>query len=220
MGNTSFIRYNPCYRCDGYYASKVELSYEANKSIPLDNLKYKDYQQFKKLFGEDGNLMVIGIQSDKLFHESFFNEYAILVENIMKVQGVEDALGIPSATNLIKDTSTEKLHAVPVFPDGKLNQQELDSLSAVFLNLPFYRNLLYNSQDNAFLLAIHINKNVMNSEARTFTVGSITDLGDAFGKDQKVAMHYSGLPLIRTSLAVRIANEMRWFLLGSLLSRQ
>jgi uncharacterized protein len=34
-----------------YYASKVELSYEANKSIPLDNLKYKDYQQFKKLFG-------------------------------------------------------------------------------------------------------------------------------------------------------------------------
>jgi predicted RND superfamily exporter protein len=30
-------------------------------------------------------------------------------------------------------------------------------------------------------------------------------------------MHYSGLPLIRTQVADRIKNEMRWLLLGSLL---
>jgi predicted RND superfamily exporter protein len=161
--------------------------------------------------------MVIGIQSNQLFNEHFFNAYSSLAKNIRKVEGVEDVLGIPTSTNLIKDTLSEKLQAVPVFPDRTISQPELDSLKSVFLKLPFYQNLLYNPQDNSFLFAIRINKDVMNSERRTATVGAITSLGDKFASDEGVAIHYSGLPLIRTSLAVRIANEMRWFLLGSLL---
>ncbi len=200
-----------------YHASQVKLSYEFARAIPTDNPKYLQYQEFRQKFGEDGNLMVIGIQSQKLFQEGFFNDYAKLAKDIRQVQGVEDVLGIPTATNLGKDISTEKLRPIPVFPDRSLNQQELDTFRTVFLNLPFYRNLLHNPQDNSFLLAIRINKNVMNSAERTVTVGSITALGNQFGKKQGVDIHFSGLPLIRTSLAVRIANEMRWFLLGSLI---
>lgn len=51
----------------GYLASKVELSYEFTRAIPLDNPKYKSYQAFREKFGEDGNLLVIGVQSDQLF---------------------------------------------------------------------------------------------------------------------------------------------------------
>ncbi|WP_315819952.1 MMPL family transporter [Paraflavitalea speifideaquila] len=29
-------------------------------------------------------------------------------------------------------------------------------------------------------------------------------------------MHYSGLPLIRTNIATKVAREMQWFLLGSI----
>ena len=201
----------------GYHASQVKLSYEFARAIPTDNPKYLEYQEFRQKFGEDGNLMVIGIQSDKLFQQDFFNDYAALVRNIRGVVGVEDVLGIPSATNLRKDTATEKLQAVPIFPERNISQTELDTLKSTFLNLPFYRNLLYNRETNAFLLAIRINKNIMNSAERTVTVGSITGFGDAFGKKYSIDVHFSGLPLIRTSLAVRIASEMRWFLLGSLL---
>jgi len=200
-----------------YHASQVKLSYEFSRAIPTDNPKFLEYQDFRQKFGEDGNLMVIGVQSDKLFEAAFFNQYATLAKNIRKVQGVEDVLGIPTATNLVKDTTTEKLQALFLFPDKDLSQQELDSLKSVFLNLPFYRNLLYNPTNHAFLLAIRINKNIMNSVAREVTVGAVTNLGDAFGKQQQVDVHYSGLPLIRTRLAVRIAAEMRWFLLGSLI---
>jgi predicted RND superfamily exporter protein len=56
----------------GYHASKVQLSYEFAKAIPTDNPKYKAYQDFKKQFGEDGNLLVIGFQTDQLFKEGFF----------------------------------------------------------------------------------------------------------------------------------------------------
>jgi len=95
----------------GYHASQVKLSYEFARAIPTDNPKYLEYQEFRQKFGEDGNLMVIGIQSDKLFQQDFFNDYATLVRNIRGVVGVEDVLGIPSATNLRKDTATEKLQA-------------------------------------------------------------------------------------------------------------
>ena len=201
----------------GYHASQVKLSYEFSRAIPTDNPKFIEYQQFRQKFGEDGNLMVIGVESERLFQADFFNDYASLAKNIRQVQGVEDVLGVPTATNLVKDTVTEKLQAVPVFPDKKISQPELDSFQSQFRSLPFYRHILYNPSTNAFLFAIRINKNVMNSAARTITVNAITKLGNEFGNRQKVEMHYSGLPLIRTSMAVRIADEMRWFLLGSLI---
>ena len=201
----------------GYHASQVKLSYEFSRAIPTDNPKFIEYQQFRQKFGEDGNLMVIGIESEKLAQVDFFNDYARLAKNIRQVQGVEDVLGVPTATNLVKDTRTEKLQAVPIFPERTLTQPELDSLQLQFKNLPFYRNLLYNPSTNAFLLAIRINKDVMNSAARTATVNAITRFGNEFANRNNVEMHYSGLPLIRTNMAVRIADEMRWFLLGSLI---
>src|SRR5438045_703398 len=94
-----------------YHASQVKLSYEFAKAIPTDNPKYIEYQDFRQKFGEDGNLMVMGTQSDKLFTENFFNDYASLARNIRKVTGVEDVLGIPTSTNLLKDTATQKLQA-------------------------------------------------------------------------------------------------------------
>jgi len=48
----------------GYHASKVQLSYDFSRAIPLDNPKYKVYQEFRKTFGEDGNLLVLGIQTE------------------------------------------------------------------------------------------------------------------------------------------------------------
>lgn len=200
-----------------YHASQVKLSYEFAKAIPLDNPKYKAYQSFKRTFGEDGNLMVMGIQVSNLFQQDIFNDYASLAKNIGQVRGVEDVLGVPVATNLSKDTLSEKLIATPVFGNPPLSQAELDSSHAAFLNLRFYRRLLYNPETNAYLLAIRINKDVLNSSDRTAVINNIVRQADAFGKKYNLQVHYSGLPLIRTKLADRISAEMKWFLLGSLL---
>ena len=51
----------------GYYASKVKLSYDFARAIPTDNPKYKEYMNFKQLFGDDGNMMVIGVQTKDFF---------------------------------------------------------------------------------------------------------------------------------------------------------
>lgn len=201
----------------GYHAKQVQLSYEFAKAIPVDNPKYKIYQEFKKQFGEDGNLLVVGIQTDKFFTQDIFNSYATLQRNIRKVDGVEDIIGIPTAVNLLKDSATEKLRSENIFPDKSLTQTEIDSLKDIFLNLPFYRELMYNPATNAWLMGVRINKNVLNSKDRTKTVDEIEKYTNAFGTSNKLEVYVSGLPLVRTKLATRISNEMSWFLMVSLI---
>src|ERR1700722_2623819 len=93
----------------GYFASQVKLSYEFTSAVPTDNAKYLEYQNFRKQFGEDGNLMVIGVQTKDFFSPAFFNDYAVLAKQVAKVDSVENVLSIPGAFNLVKDTLTEKL---------------------------------------------------------------------------------------------------------------
>jgi predicted RND superfamily exporter protein len=123
---------------------------------------------------------------------------------------------MPSAINLIKDSATEKLEAQNIFHEA-IRQEQIDSSKNIFLNLPFYRGLLYNPQTNAWLMGIRINKDVLNSEKRNGVVQQISALANDFGAKNKLNVHLSGLPLIRTILAARIAKEARWFTLGSIL---
>jgi predicted RND superfamily exporter protein len=198
-----------------YFASKVELSYEFTRAIPTNHPANVTYQAFKKKFGEDGNLLVIGIQTKDLFKEGMFNEYATLYRNLKKVNGVEDVIALPSAINLVKDPSTEKLSAAPIFAERNLTQAEIDSGSAIFLNLPFYQSLLYNPDSNAWLMGVRINKAVMNSKKRNDVTGEIREKAESFGKRVNLPVYLSGLPFIRTEMSTRIANEMRWFLFAS-----
>ena len=85
-----------------YEAEKLELSYEFANAIPTDHPKYKAYKEFRKKFGEDGNLLVIGIQTDKLFEENVFNDFTQLAADIKKVDGVEDIISVTTAINLKK----------------------------------------------------------------------------------------------------------------------
>jgi predicted RND superfamily exporter protein len=200
-----------------FQASKVELSYEYTRAIPTDNEKYVAYQNFQKKFGDDGNLLVIGVETDKLFSKDVFNDYLQLSGNLKKVKGVEQVLSIPDAVILNKNIVTEKLEARPVFPGPFESQVTLDSTRKVFENLLFYRGLLYNPATHTYLMAVSVNKQIMNSAGRTVVVDNIVNFGNAFGNAHQLQMHYSGLPLIRTNMATKVAYEMKWFLLGSVL---
>jgi predicted RND superfamily exporter protein len=200
-----------------YEGSKVELSYELSKAIPVDHPKYKAYEEFKKKFGEDGNLLVIGIQTDSFFEQNIFNAYATLYRNLKKLKGVEDVISVPSAINLVKMADEEKLKADTIFPARSLTQAEIDSSKKIFLNLPFYKDRFYNPETNVWMMGIRINKDVINSGERNSVVGGIVRFANAFGTSNNIDVHLSGLPYIRTELSTRIANEMRWFLMASVI---
>jgi len=194
-----------------WQASQVKLSYEFSRAIPTDNPKYIAYQQFKKQFGEDGNMLVIGVQTKNFFTPDFFNDYRVLQQNIKKISGVEDILSVPSAVTLLKDEATQKLQPTPIFRDTVLSQAELDSSAAVFSNLPFYQGLLYNPQSGAWLMGVRVNKEIMNSPKRSVLVENVVQLVNAFEARHGTTMYQSGLPLIRTLMANKIEAEMKWF---------
>jgi predicted RND superfamily exporter protein len=47
----------------GYYAQKAEIFYETPKLLPDHDSTAVEYVQFKKLFGQDGSVMVIGTKA-------------------------------------------------------------------------------------------------------------------------------------------------------------
>lgn len=198
----------------GYFARQVKLSYEFTSAVPTDNPKYVEYQNFRKQFGEDGNLMVIGVQTEKFFEPAFFNDYALLARAIGNVQAVENVLSIPDAITLVKDTVTSKLKDVRI-AQGQPPFDNVDSIRNTFMNLPVYKGFLYNPETKAYMLAVRLNKDTLNSKYREAIVNAITELGDAFGKKHNIEMHYSGLPLIRTQMAMKVQSEMKLFLIMS-----
>src|SRR5262249_162190 len=72
-----------------------------------------------------------------------------------------------------------------------------------------------NPTTNAWLMGVRINKNIMNSRRRVGVVQSVVSEANGFGEKNNFQVYLSGLPLIRTEMASRIANEMKWFLLAS-----
>ena len=199
----------------GWHATKVKLGYEFAKAIPIDNPKYLAYERFKKVFGESGGLMVIGVQTDKFFEAPFLNDYVQLQKDIKKISGMESILSATASVNLMRAEASERLQAIPIFKDTILTQLQIDSGKAAFLNSPFYTGLLYNPETKSWLMAITTNNALFNSTRRTAVIDSVLQLTNAFEARHKVDLRMSGLPLIRTILSDRIENEMRYFLIGS-----
>lgn len=200
----------------GYYASKVKLSYEFSRAIPTDNVKFEEFVSFKKLFGDDGNLLVIGVQAKDFFNKNKFSSYQELTKKIRNTDCVEDVLSVSGALYLQKDSVTEKLRPVRVFNEYYQNQIDLDSAVSNFYHLPFYKSLLYNFDSCSYLMGVKINKDSLAAPVRVKIIGDILHAISIYEKSTGNQVHVSGLPLIRTIVAERIQKEMRLFLLGSL----
>ncbi|MFT3902090.1 MAG: efflux RND transporter permease subunit [Niabella sp.] len=200
----------------GYWASKVKMGYEFTKAIPVNHPVNKAYQAFKEKYGEDGNLLVIGVQTDKFFEEKFFNDFRALQNKLKKVNGVETIISVPGAINLVKDSVSENLSATPIFENRPLTTEQIANGEATFRNLPFYQGLIYNPQTNAYLMGLSMQKGLINSAKRDAVIGDIKRLTDEFAAAHQVDVKLSGLPYIRTEMASRIAQEMRYFLIASI----
>ncbi len=208
LGATSFM---------GWEASKVSLSYDFTRALPTDNPKYIEYQDFLKKFGGDGNTMVLGFETEKFYTIDFFNNLDALHLELKKIPGVNEIVDIPEVVNLKKDTAIRKFMPERVFRHSYTSQASLDSDRHVFESLPFYRNLLYNPETHTYLMGVTVNKDTINSKSRTRLINEILLKLHQFENSEKINVHTSGLPFIRTEIGNRIKNEMNWFLIGSLI---
>jgi len=197
----------------GYFASKAQMRYDQSSAIPQNNPKNIEHLAFKKKFGEDGSMIVVGFTTDNFFTPSFFEKFTSWQQRIKNLEGIENTLNIATAINVKKqvtDTS-EKLITEPIFN----NKESFDSSKLTFLNLPFYKDLLYH--DNNYLTAIYLSGEALRSFRRIELTKEIKLITDSFAKEQGIEAHYSGLPFIRSLLSESIKYEMKLILVASLL---
>lgn len=194
-----------------YQATRVEMSYEYSQILPQKDSAYLDYQNFKNTFGEEGNLIVVGIIDPDFFRLSHFNKWQKLNQDLSQTDGVYNLISVSNTYNLKKNTKERKFELEPVFPAQISNQEELDSLTKTLHSLPFYRRLLYNADDNAYILGITVSKDKMKSKDREKMVLAIKNRCDAFSKETGLDVHYSGLPYIRVINSIRIKDEIYMF---------
>lgn len=200
----------------GYLATKVQLSYDFARAIPVNNEKYLQFEAFKKRFGENGGLLVIGLQTDSFYTVKTFNALKELGKDLKKVKGVENVLSINDAVTLKKSDSSNKLLPTKIFSADDYIQTGIDTGRTAFENLPFYRGLLYNPEAKTYLTGITVNKDLINSKYRTTMVAQIMEQVKKFEAASGFKVHASGLPFIRTTVSDLIKKEMKWFLIGSI----
>ena len=196
-----------------YESTKVKLSYEYATLLPKSSKEYKEYNYFKKTFGEEANVFIIGIQDSSFFKLKKFNEYRYINKKIKKIKGITAIMSIPDLYLIKKNIAEKRFVIKPLFPDSVTSQSELDSLKTLVFNLPFYRSFIYNDTANVYLTAITFQKRLVDSKERIAVIDDIVKMYDDWGNRYGLTIHYSGLPYIRTAISEKIEKEMKVFVL-------
>ncbi len=195
----------------GYHASKIELSYEFAKILPASDSAYIDYNHFKELFGQDGNIMVIGVQDKDFFTLNKFQDWHNLSLDIRKIPGVENVISITNVSKIAFDDSLHKIMFVPFLPHLPETQDELNRVKASLDSLPFYEGFVLNKKEGSHLMAITFSQIDINSKARTKIVNSIRERAQEYTLKYHSDLHISGMPFIRTVFMEKVSKEMILF---------
>ena len=197
-------------------AQDVLYSYEFMPLLPNDDPIFLEYQDFLTHFGEEGNVMVVGFQCDSLFTLNKFNIFYDLSENLKEITGVEEVVSILQAQNIYKNETTKSFDFKRVTSERLNSNQEVSRVEKELKSLPFYRKLFYNELNQTYLLALTLNKSLLNSQARIDLIQSIEELVNPFSMAMNVKVHYSGLPYIRTKSTIKTKSEVHLFILLAL----
>ncbi|WP_027127446.1 efflux RND transporter permease subunit [Gelidibacter mesophilus] len=191
---------------------------EANL-LPDDNEVNITYNEFLKIFGEEGNLVVLGIKDPSLFTVEKFNAWNRLSESFKHYDEVETVLSIKDLQKLVKNTEQQKFDLEPFIKDSLTSLSEIDSLQQqLFQQYPFYDNFLFNKETRTIRTAIYLKKDIVNTAARKdFIIDILETKVKNFEDDYDLDVRVSGMPYIRTLNSKNISDEISLFIGAALL---
>ena len=197
----------------GFWGSRIQLSYEFARVLPSGDSSLVHYEQFKKTFGEDGSVMVLGFEDQRLFERDRFNRFYELSESIRRIDGVKQVLSLSNIFEITRNDSLSRFDLVQLMNEPFRSDSAMMAFREKLNDLPFFKGRLYNDSTGAVLLAVTFNDKALNSARRLDMVRDIEALGREFGKEQGVGMHFSGMPYIRTVIMKKVSSEMTLFMI-------
>ena len=177
------------------------------------------YKNFTDTFGEEGNVIVIALQDSLFFTPEKRNAWRSLNDSIQKFSEIDLVLSTDNLQELIKDQKNEKfiLQQVPL-AQATDSAALLKFREKLFLELPFYNNLIFDSETNTIRSVIYMDPEIVNTAKRKdFIFEKFIPLIASFEKTTSSDVHVSGMPYIRTLNAQNIVDEIGLFVLGATL---
>ncbi len=200
----------------GYLALQIKMSYQMSQMLPESDSTVIKYNEFKKIFGQDGSVLYLGIVDSEMNKLTHFDHWYNLTEAIQKVDGVQGTLSLCKAFELVKNDSLQKFEIKPVFKYRPQSQQELDSLYGKILAMPFYKGILFN-ETGATVMAVTLDKEKINSNKRFELIDDIKKVVTQYEAESGIKVHYSGLPYIRTITSQKVKHELLLFTILTIL---
>ena len=192
----------------------MRFTYTEANLLPDDHPINLEYNKFLSHFGEEGNLIVMGVKDSSIFTPEKFKAWNKLSEDIGKFNEVELTLSVGNLQKLQKRTDTTGFELVPFIKDSIFTSENLAGYEdELFNKLPFYDGLIYSPDKQSIRSAIYMKKDIVNTAARKdFVVDDLIPLIKKFEEDTGVKVYTSGMPYIRTLNSQSIIDEIGLFI--------
>ncbi|HEY5688639.1 MAG TPA: efflux RND transporter permease subunit [Yeosuana sp.] len=197
----------------------MRFTYTEANLLPDDHEVNMTYKNFLKIFGEEGNLIVLGVKDSSLFTVKKLNAWNNLSDSFKKYEEVETVVSIKDLQKLVKDTINEKFVLEPFIKDSISSKEQIDILeNDLFKKYPFYDNFLFNKDTRTIRTAIYLKKDIVNTSVRKdFVISVLQPQIEAFEKANEIDVRVSGMPYIRTLNSQNIVDEIGLFIGAALL---
>ncbi|NBC24253.1 MAG: MMPL family transporter, partial [Bacteroidetes bacterium] len=195
----------------GYQSQFVTMSYKFGGILPEDDSTQIEYDRFTEKFAQDGNILVLGVQGEKIHDYPAFADWYTLGNDLRAIDGIDSVFSEAHLYTIKKNKAEKRFDFSKLVNRRPRSQAEVDSLKRRINDLPFYRGLLYNDSTGASLMMLSVNRDKFNSDARVEVVEEVQELAGAFSDKTGLQVHYSGLPFIRTVQTAKIKEELGLF---------
>lgn len=205
----------------GWQCRYLSMTYTEANLLPKDHPANIEYERFLKQFGEEGNLIVIGIQDERLFTPKAYASWNTLMTGLKSRKEVELVVSLNDLKKLQKDTVARKFEMVPVVEASKTHDDAYlkEVKNELFQRLPFYEGLLFNKESGSLRSVVYLDKQIVNTAARKdFILEELVPDIAKFEKETGIDLKVSGMPYIRTINAEDMKGEIGLFIGAALLT--
>ncbi|OAB80496.1 efflux RND transporter permease subunit [Cochleicola gelatinilyticus] len=203
----------------GMQWKNMRFTYTEANLLPDDHEVNLQYSEFLSHFGEEGNLIVLGIKDSTLFTPSKFTAWDQLSKDLQKSDEVALSLSVGNLQKLEKRKDTTGFKMVPVLKDSIFSEETLKKYKyELFNKLPFYNGLVYSPNKKSVRTAIYLKKDIVNTPARKDFIDKVLiPRIHEFEETTGIKVHASGMPYIRTLNSQNIIDEIGMFIGAALL---
>ena len=191
----------------------MQFTYTEANLLPDKHPENLQYQKFISTFGEEGNLIVVALQDSAFFTPEKITAWGKLNQKFADYPEIENVLSVENLKELVKNNTKERFEFAALLDSTTVSQEVLHRLrQKLFLELPFYKDLLYNPETTTIRSLVYMEKKVVNTARRKdFIFNEFIPAVEAFEKSTGADLRVSGMPYVRTLNAQNIVDEIGVF---------